>query len=200
VVATDKACKDIDLLYCQAGVTDNEPIKGETRYKLKERALHLSDKLFTYQVAKRGKVPVAIESFAAKIAETLAASKGWGQVASFKRVQSGGDFTITLTQASLVPSFSSACSSMWSCRTGNNVVINATRWTEASPSWNAAGGSLRNYQHMVINHEVGHWLGHGHAGCSRKGALAPVMLQQSIDLQGCTFNPWPLQSELATIR
>ena len=49
---------------------------------------------------------------------------------------------------------------------------------------------------MVINHEVGHWLGHGHETCATKGGPAAVMQQQSIDLEGCRFNPWPLESEI----
>jgi hypothetical protein len=79
---------------------------------------------------------------------------------------------------------------------GRYVVINQNRWQYASPSWNRAGGSLRDYRHMVVNHEVGHWLGRTHSGCSRSGRPAPVMAQQSIDLQDCRFNPWPLASEL----
>ncbi len=95
-----------------------------------------------------------------------------------------------------MPSFSSGCDVEWSCRVGRSVIINDKRWVDASAAWNASGGTLRDYRHMVVNHEVGHWLGHGHLHCAGAGQLAPVMQQQSIDLEGCKFNPWPLTSEL----
>lgn len=44
---------------------------------------------------------------------------------------------------------------------------------------------------MVVNHEVGHFLGNGHAVCPRKGALAPVMARQSFGLEGCVADAWP---------
>jgi hypothetical protein len=93
-------------------------------------------------------------------------------------------------------SFSSGCGTEYSCRAGRYVIINQDRWLGATPSWNNAGGSLRDYRHMVINHETGHWLGHDHANCAGAGQPAQVMQQQSIDLQGCSFNPWPTASEL----
>ena len=111
-------------------------------------------------------------------------------------VARGGAFTLVLSQAGLVPSFSSGCSSMWSCRVGRFVIINQDRWKNASPAWNAAHLALRDYRHMVVNHETGHWLGLGHASCPGKGRLAPVMQQQSKGLQGCRFNPFPTIHEL----
>ena len=106
------------------------------------------------------------------------------------------DFSLVLAEASWLPRFSSVCSVQWSCRAGRFVVINQTRWKFASPSWNGAGKSLRDYRHLVVNHETGHWLGHGHLGCPGPGRLAPVMMQQSKGLFGCRHNPWPLGSEL----
>lgn len=114
----------------------------------------------------------------------------------FVEVANGGQFTLVLAQASHLPNYSSGCSADWSCRAGRFVIINQDRWMGATSSWNTAGGSLRDYRHMVVNHEVGHWLGHGHVTCGGSGQLAPVMQQQSMSLQGCGFNPWPLSSEL----
>ena len=94
-------------------------------------------------------------------------------------------------QASRVPGFSSGCSSMWSCRVGRFVIINQDRWKHASPAWNAAHLALRDYRHMVVNHETGHWLGLGHASCPGKGRLAPVMMQQSKGLHGLPVQPVP---------
>ena len=103
---------------------------------------------------------------------------------------------MVLAEASRVPGFSPVCSARWSCRVGRYVVINQLRWLHASPSWNRAHRSLRSYRHMVVDHETGHWLGHGHLGCPGRGRAAPVMMQQSKGLDGCRHNPWPLPSEL----
>jgi len=151
----------------------------------------------TYSVATRGTVRGDVDRFRSHASFTLNDPRSWSrQGIEFVEVSSGGDFTLWLAQNELVPSFGGACSTFWSCRSGNNVVVNDDRWNGASPSWNAGGGSLRAYRHMVTNHEVGHWLGHGHLFCSGPGALAPVMQQQSISLQGCRFNSWPLASEV----
>lgn len=151
----------------------------------------------TYSVSTRGTITQSLSTFKQQAQQTLDDPRGWlANGIRFKQVSSGGSFTLVLSEASKVPSFSSGCSSTYSCRVGRYVIINQDRWRSATPSWNAAGGSLRDYRHMVVNHEVGHWLGRGHASCSSRGALAPVMQQQSKNLQGCRFNAWPKSSEL----
>jgi len=158
------------------------------------------DATIYYTVSQNG--PTSdLGTFANLAHETLNDARGWSRLgAKFVRVESGGTLRLVLAEASRLPSYSSGCSVDWSCAVGNTVIINDDRWTGASTAWNAAGGSLRDYRHMVINHETGHWLGHGHESCSAAGASASVMQQQSIDLMGCTFNPWPLESELWTTR
>lgn len=147
-----------------------------------------------YQYSVRGKGNISdLEAFAAAVAETYADPRGWNRGGSvrFERVASGGDFTLWLAADSQMAMFGGACDVMWSCRNGRHVVINEDRWLGASPAWTQAGGNLRDYRHMVVNHETGHWLGLGHATCAAPGAPATVMQQQSMDLEGCTPNPWP---------
>lgn len=151
-----------------------------------------------YTVSSRGATSVGLEQFAAQADAILNDARGWTQLGiKFVRVPSGGSFNLILSQPSLVPSFSPGCSAELSCRVGVSVIINDARWVGATAPWNAAGGSITGYRHMVINHEVGHWLGHDHASCPAPGTPAPVMVQQSVNLQGCTFNPWPIASELS---
>lgn len=152
----------------------------------------------TYQTATKGSVHADFNEFISHVNETLNSPNGWSRLGvRFVRVETGGQFTVWLTESSQVPTFSpSGCDAIVSCTVGNNVIINETRWLNGSDAWNAAGGSLRNYRHMVVNHETGHWLGHGHEYCSGAGQPASVMQQQTIDMQGCAPNPWPLAHEI----
>jgi hypothetical protein len=150
-----------------------------------------------YSVRTRGSIVADVKQFRRQAQQTYEDPRGWrAKGVRFVPVAKGGSFTLWLAAAATVPGFSSECSSMWSCRVGRNVIINQTRWRFASPAWNAAHRSLRDYRHMVVNHETGHWLGKGHARCPGKGRLAPVMMQQSKGTHGCRFNPWPTAAEL----
>lgn len=161
------------------------------------RAAAVGSRVVTYTILSKGVIGSSLSEFAAQANQTLNDQRGWARLGvTFRQVSSGGDFDLILSQASLLPTFSPGCDSDWSCRAGRLVIINDDRWRGATSAWNIAGGSLRDYRHMVVNHEVGHWLGHDHAYCGAAGTAAPVMQQQSMSLQGCSFNPWPLSSEM----
>ena len=151
-----------------------------------------------YQVATRGRTTSNLGAFKTEVAEILADPRGWRSAGiAFEEVSSGAPMTIYLATAETLPSFASICSSQWSCRAGANVAINQTRWEDATDTWKAQNGTtLAGYRHMVVNHEVGHWLGYDHRYCTTPGKAAPLMMQQSKGLNGCTPNPWPLKSEL----
>jgi len=163
----------------------------------KASAAVASNRVVTYDVTTRGIISADLAEFRSQANAGLNDSRGWTRLGvTFQEVSSGGNFTLVLSEASQMSSFSSGCSADYSCRAGRYVIINQDRWLTATPSWNNAGGSIRNYRYMVVNHETGHWLGHNHESCGGAGQLAPVMQQQSIDLEGCGFNAWPLASEI----
>jgi len=155
----------------------------------------------TYSIETRGALTASVTEFRRLAEQTLSDPRGWMRTGvRFQEVPSDGQFKLTLIEAGQLPLISSGCDSFYSCRVGMMVLINQDRWMGATPSWNSQKGTLRDYRHMVINHEVGHWLGHGHETCVQKGGPAAVMQQQSIDLEGCRFNPWPLESEIASTK
>jgi hypothetical protein len=166
-----------------------------------EKVAHRVDvrRTIKYHLETRGSITAPLHVFAAQAQETFDDPRGWrGSGIRFVRVAHGGSMTLVLSAASSVPGFSSSCSSTWSCRVGRYVIINQERWKHASPAWNAAHGKRRDYRHMVVNHEAGHFLGLDHAGCPGPGRPAPVMMQQSKGLGGCHFNPWPTAGEIAS--
>jgi hypothetical protein len=78
-----------------------------------------------------------------------------------------------------------------SCRAPGRVILNLDRWRTSVPHFVAAGVPLSVYRAYVVNHEVGHELGYRHERCPGRGRPAPVMMQQTLFLKGCTANPWP---------
>lgn len=151
-----------------------------------------------YSVTSRGSVNADMDEFRNIVNATLNDVRGWARLGvAFREVETGGQFTIYLSEASQMTTFSATgCDSTYSCRVGSAVIINQDRWLDATPSWTNAGGDLASYRQMVINHETGHWLGHGHRYCTAAGELAPVMQQQSMDMQGCLPNAWPQSQEM----
>lgn len=156
---------------------------------------------FTYRIEQWGSVRADLADFRAKVAATLADPRGWTRAGlTFTETSGAADLVIALSDPAGLDA-TAGCSGELSCTTWTNqVIINDDRWLGGTSASNAAGMSQRDYQHMVVNHEVGHWLGHyAHVESCPAGGPAPIMLQQSTGLRGCdSFNAWPLDSELWT--
>jgi hypothetical protein len=78
---------------------------------------------------------------------------------------------------------------IYSCWTGRIAALNADRWFTGVRHV----PDLTLYRTYLVNHEVGHALGHGHRSCPGNGRLAPVMMQLSKSTYGCVPNgvPYP---------
>lgn len=159
-------------------------------------------KVYHYCVAAKDLSTSFLPEYRQKLAAVYGDPRGWNKGGEFALVyaESGCDYTAWLSSPAAMTTFSaSVCDNYYSCRVGPNVIVNFDRWKGATDPWNAAGGALEDYRVMVINHETGHWFGFAHRNCTGAGQPAPVMQQQSIDLQGCTFNPWPTAAEKASL-
>ncbi|MDO4527919.1 MAG: DUF3152 domain-containing protein [bacterium] len=161
------------------------------------------EKVIYYKISTLGEVEADIDECAKRVQETLGDERGWKNAGlKFSPVTHGQDVNIILSDAASLDGIS-GCSGDLSCTTFNNeVIINDLRWREGTEASRKAGMETRDYQHMVINHEMGHWLGHyAHVEKCENGGPAPVMLQQSTGLRGCeSFNAWPLEEEWWTLR
>ncbi|SNT00327.1 Protein of unknown function [Asanoa hainanensis] len=136
-------------------------------------------------------LPVA--GVAKAITATLNDRRGWtaGGTWRLRRVgpEQPADFTIYLvTPGTRDDLCDDVPDGYTSCRNGNKVVLNVARWVKAVPGY---GGDLSTYRQYMVNHEVGHRLGHGHELCPGRGEPAPVMQQQTLGLHGCEPNAWP---------
>ena len=138
------------------------------------------------------------EQFAGEVEATLGDPRSWGHGGelSFQRVGAAEsaageyDFRVSLVSPGSMEVYCPGVGTggYTSCRYGERAVINLARWETAVPDY---AGDLATYREYVVNHEVGHALGHGHEQCPDAGMPAPVMEQQTLGLQGCLKNAWP---------
>ncbi|CAI37788.1 putative secreted protein [Corynebacterium jeikeium] len=158
------------------------------------------------------------DAFAAMVDATLANPKSWVgdpqysfQHVDEKKLPKGKepDMRIQLTSPETT---AATCGDSYGIETSCNypgerrVVLNEARWVRGAIPFE---GDLGAYRQYMINHEVGHGIGHkAHVPCSKDGALAPIMMQQTISLNNaeiykinpdkafkgnsntCKVNPW----------
>ncbi|CAL9309906.1 hypothetical protein SUDANB148_04574 [Streptomyces sp. SudanB148_2056] len=139
--------------------------------------------------------------FAEAVHRTLNDRRSWAHDGlAFERIETGdAEFVITLASPETTADW---CAKSGLDTTQDNVscdsaatervMINAYRWAQGAETY---GDKMFAYRQMLINHEIGHRLGHNHVTCDKDGDLAPVMQQQTKFLEyggiSCRPNAWP---------
>ncbi|MFJ5922638.1 DUF3152 domain-containing protein [Kitasatospora sp. NPDC092948] len=148
-----------------------------------------------YQVEVEDGIKIDPKAAAAAIQAVLSDKRSWiaDRRNSFKLVSSGSyDFTVKIASPDTTDRICGAgglnTKGEVNCDVGKQVVVNSKRWLTGSPQFD---GSLDDYRALIVNHEVGHRIGHGHEDCPGPGKPAPAMMQQIYGLKGCTANAWP---------
>lgn len=187
-IQLDKISTEYKTLQSQKKTSESKPNNVAVKYNV------------SFDISSRGALKGDVNEFANVVESTLTDNRGWIRAGvKFSKVSSEGRLHVVLASGAEIDKYA-GCSAELSCTVYPYVLINDARWLGATDSYNSAGLSLTSYRQMVINHEVGHFLGHDHISTCGAGGVAPVMLQQSTGLRGCTGNSWPLDSELWVTR
>ncbi|MFJ3214920.1 DUF3152 domain-containing protein [Kitasatospora sp. NPDC086801] len=148
-----------------------------------------------YRVEVEDGIGIDASAAATQIHGFLGDKRGWtnDRRNGFQLVAGGGyDFTVKIASPATVDRICGASGldthGEVNCNVGNQVLVNSKRWNTGSPQFS---GPLDEYRALIINHEVGHRIGHGHEGCPGPGKPAPAMMQQIYGLKGCGPNAWP---------
>ncbi|MFD5321610.1 DUF3152 domain-containing protein [Streptomyces sp. NPDC127098] len=153
------------------------------------------DAVLTYRLEVEDGIELDPDEAAAEVQVILADPRGWTAEGDtgFQLVGDGpADFVVQIATPGTVDAicgqYGLDTRGEVNCSVAQTVVVNLRRWVEGSPQF---PGPVEEYRALIVNHEVGHYLGHGHEGCSEPGAPAPAMMQQIKGLDGCVANAWP---------
>lgn len=152
-----------------------------------------------YKVQVEQGTGVSANSAAKEIEDILGDPRGWtaDHRDAFQLVSGGAyDFVVKIASPATVDAICGAAGlhthGEVNCDVGPQVVVNLKRWNTGSPEF---PGPVAEYRALIINHEVGHRIGHGHEGCPGPGRPAPAMMQQIDGLHGCVANAWPYDAQ-----
>ncbi|MFC3576595.1 DUF3152 domain-containing protein [Streptomyces yaanensis] len=154
-----------------------------------------SGKVLRYRVEVEDGLDLSTADVARQVDRILADPRGWTADghSAFQRVSSGAtDFAVRVATPGTVDKICKQHGldtlGRYNCSAEHDVMVNLERWLLATPVY---AKDVTAYRALIINHEVGHFLHHGHVGCPGPGQPAPVMMQQIKGMHGCVPNVWP---------
>ncbi|MBE8470635.1 DUF3152 domain-containing protein [Streptomyces sp. 3R004] len=154
---------------------------------------------FRYRVEVEKNIDLSATETAEAVDRILGDPRGWTADghSAFQRVADGPtDFVVRLATPATVDAVCGQSGldtgGKYNCSANDQVMVNLDRWVLATPVY---AKDVTAYRALIINHEVGHFLHHGHVTCPGKGKPAPAMMQQIKGMHGCVPNVWPYDAE-----
>ncbi|MCP2264978.1 Protein of unknown function (DUF3152) [Promicromonospora thailandica] len=169
-----------------------EKLSGTLLVARGSRAAPAEGKVWRVQIAVEKGLPVDRQVFAEAVLATLNDPRGWNAA-------DGSTFAWTDTEdydARVVLASPGTTDQLClpldtiselSCGIEGTAVLNFRRWATGSRAWD----DIDRYRQYLVNHEVGHVIGHRHDLCAGEGEHATVMVQQTTTTSGCIPEPWP---------
>ena len=160
-----------------------------------------NEEKINFSLSVESSLPIDAKCLSNFITSILNDKRGWTTIVGkeFQVVNYyDADFHIFIANPNTVDEmcFPLQTNGIYSCRVADRVVINFFRWVSGAKDF---GTDLATYRLYLINHEVGHMLGWGHTNCPAEGALAPLMMQQSITTDSCLPYGWPTYERINNI-
>lgn len=153
-----------------------------------------AERVVEVQIEVEDGLPVDAQAFGDFVMETLNDDRGWAAVepVSFARTDNSAEFRVVLGSPDLIDEMCAPLDTAgrYSCGRNGHAALNALRWVHGAEPYLDAGGELQDYRRYLVNHEVGHLLWYQHQDCPAEGEPAPIMLQQSMSLDGCEPTAW----------
>jgi len=116
------------------------------------------------------------------------------------KVRSRSDWAIVLESQELIDSYPGmkGLSVTFMSEQPRRTFFSYENWSSLP---NALKGTytLKDYRQYLVNHEAGHALGLPHPRRRYATSLVPVMVQQTLGLQGLRPNVWPIDEERGLI-
>ncbi|MFF5498519.1 DUF3152 domain-containing protein [Streptomyces aquilus] len=154
---------------------------------------------YRYRVEVEENIDLSATGVAEAVDRVLGDPRGWTADghSAFQRVADGPvDFVVRLATPATVDEVCGRSGldtgGKYNCSANDQVMVNLDRWVLATPVY---AKDVTAYRALIINHEVGHFLHHGHVTCPGEGAPAPAMMQQIKGMHGCVPNVWPYDAE-----
>lgn len=178
---------------------EDVPASGPGTFKVARAGVDPKGRGSAYRVEVEDGTGVDPDRAAEQIAAVLAHPRGWshGGEHTFRQVADGPaglviKIATPATTDRICGAYGLKTRGEVNCRGGEKVMVNLKRWQLGSPQFD---GPVAEYRALIVNHEVGHWLGRGHETCPGKGRPAPAMMQQIDGLKGCVANAWPYDTK-----